>query len=93
MIRSFRDRETARIWRGEVSRRLPRDIQNAALRKLRLLNQARRLRDLAVPPGNRREALKGGRRGQHSVRINQRWRICFSWRDGDAHEVEFVDYH
>ena len=93
MIRSFRDRETARIWRGEVSRRLPRGIQNAALRKLRLLNQARRLRDLAVPPGNRLEALKGGRRGQHSVRINQRWRICFSWRDGDAHEVEIVDYH
>ena len=93
MIKSFRDRETERIWRGEVSRRLPRDIQDAALRKLRLVNQARRLGDLTVPPGNRLEALKGRRAGQHSIRINNRWRICFTWRDGAAYGVEIVDYH
>ena len=93
MIKSFRMRETERIWRGEVSRRLPGDIQNPALRKLRVLNQARRLRDLAVPPGNRLEALKGDRTGQHSIRINDRWRICFTWRDEAAHDVEIVDYH
>ena len=93
MIKSFRDRETERIWRGVVSGRLPRDIQNSALRKLRFLNQARGLRDLAVPPGNRLEALKGNRTGQHSIRINDRWRVCFTWRDGAAHDVEIVDYH
>ena len=93
MIKSFRDRETERVWQGEVSRRLPRDIQDAALRKLRILNQARRLGDLAIPPGNRLEALKGGRTGQHSIRINDRWRICFIWREGAAFGVEIVDYH
>ena len=93
MIKSFRDRETKLVSRGEVSRRLPRDIQDVALRKLRLVNQARRLGDLAVPPGNRLEALKGRRAGQHSIRINDRWRICFTWRDGAAFDVEIVDYH
>jgi proteic killer suppression protein len=93
MIKSFRNRQTERVWQGEVSRRLPRDIQDAALRKLRILNQARRLGDLVVPPGNRLEALRGDRRGQHSIRINDRWRICFVWRDGAAHGVEIVDYH
>ncbi len=93
MIKSFRNRQTERVWQGEVSRRLPRDIQDTALRKLRILNQARRLGDLAVPPGNRLEALRGGRKGQHSIRINDRWRICFTWREGAAYGVEIVDYH
>jgi len=93
MIGSFGDRETERIWSGERSRRLPPDIQDAALRKLRILNQARRLEDLRVPPGNRLEALTGDRRGQHSVRINQQWRICFRWNDGRCDDVEICDYH
>jgi proteic killer suppression protein len=93
MIASFRDRETATIWDGRRSRHLPGNIQTVALRKLRLINNAGRLEDLRVPPGNRLEALQGGRRGQHSIRINDQWRICFIWRDGHAHEVEIVDYH
>ena len=93
MIKSFRDRETERIWQGEVLRRFPAAIQNAALGKLRMVNQAKSLSDLKVPPGNRLEALRGRRRGQHSVRINDQWRICFVWRAGAAHNVEIVDYH
>ena len=93
MIVSFRQVATATIWDGRRSRRLPSDIQGVALRKLRLLNNARRLDDLRVPPGNRLEALRGGRLGQHSIRINGQWRICSIWRDGNAHEVEIVDYH
>ena len=93
MIASFRDKETATIWEGRRSRRLPADIQAVALRKLRLLNNASRLDDLRVPPGNRLEALQGERRRQHSIRINDQWRICFTWKDGRAHEVEIVDYH
>jgi len=93
MIVSFRDAETARIWEGVRSRHFPPDIQTVALRKLRLINNARRLDDLAVPPGNRLEALKGARRGQHSIRINDQWRICFNWKDGHAYEVEIVGYH
>jgi proteic killer suppression protein len=93
MIRSFADRETESIWHGRRSRRLPADIQPAALRKLRLLNQARRLLDLRVPPGNRLEALKGGRSGQYSIRINDQWRICFTWDQGGPGDVEIVDYH
>lgn len=93
MIASFRDAETATVWDGRRSRRLPPDIQAPALRKLRLINNARRIEDLAVPPGNRLEALKGRRRGQHSIRINEQWRICFVWREGHAHQVEIVDYH
>jgi proteic killer suppression protein len=93
MIADFRDKETELIWQGVRSRRLPADIQNVALRKLRLLNSTRRLEDLRVPPANRLEALKGHRKGQHSIRINDRWRICFIWKDGHAHEVEIVDYH
>ena len=93
MIVSFRDGETAAIWAGHYSRRLPSDIQAGALRKLRLLNNARRLDDLRVPPANRLEALKGDRRGQHSIRINDQWRICFVWKEGHAHQVEIVDYH
>jgi proteic killer suppression protein len=93
VIVSFDDDETATIWAGRRSRRLPHDIQDVALRKLRLLNNARRLDDLRVPPANRLEALRGDRRGQHSIRINDQWRICFVWRDNNAHQVEIVDYH
>ncbi len=93
MIFSFGDPETERIWNGVRSRKLPSDIQNVALRKLRILNQARRLDDLRVPPGNRLEALKGDRSGQHSVRINDQWRICFVWNEGGPSDVRIVDYH
>ena len=93
MIASIRDKETATIWVGQRSRRLPSDIQAVALRKLRLLNNAQRLEDLRIPPANRLEALKGDRSGQHSIRINDQWRICFIWREGHAHQVEIVDYH
>jgi proteic killer suppression protein len=93
MIRGFADSETATIWAGQRSRRLPSDIQVVALRKLRLLNQARRLDDLRVPPGNRLEMLKGSRAGQHSIRVNDQWRICFAWTEGGADDVEIVDYH
>jgi toxin HigB-1 len=93
MIVSFRDTETARIWRGERSRRLPSNIQNVALRKLRLLNRSRDLNDLRVPPGSRLEALKADRSGQHSIRINDQWRICFIWTAGGPKDVEIVDYH
>jgi proteic killer suppression protein len=93
MIVSFRDPETAVIWAGRRSRRLPPDIQDAALRKLRLLNIARRLDDLRMLPGNRLEALQRNRLGQYSIRVNDRWRICFIWKDNHAHQVEIVDYH
>jgi len=93
MIRSFKDKETQGIWDGQSSRRLPGTIQAVARRKLRMLNNARTLADLRVPPANRLEALKGQRQGQHSIRINDQWRICFAWRDGDARDVEIVDYH
>jgi toxin HigB-1 len=93
MIVSFRNVEAATIWSGRRSRRLPGEIQATALRKLRILNNARRLEDLRVPPGNRLEALKGNRAGQHSIRVNDQWRICFIWKESHAHEVEIVDYH
>lgn len=93
MIVGFRDRETARIWAGEYSRRPPAGMQEKALIKLRLLHRARNLEDLRVPPGNRLEKLKGDRRHQYSIRIDQQWRICFSWKDGNAHDVEIADYH
>ncbi len=93
MIVGWRDAETETIWNGKRSRRLPQEIQPTALRKLRLINNARTLNDLRIPPANRLEALKGRRKGQHSIRINDQWRICFVWRDGHAHEVEIVDYH
>ncbi|HEY4199325.1 MAG TPA: type II toxin-antitoxin system RelE/ParE family toxin [Devosiaceae bacterium] len=93
MIQSFADSETALIWSGRRSRRLPSDIQTIALRKLRMLNQARILQDMRVPPGNRLEALKGSRDGQHSIRVNDQWRICFIWQDGGPRNVEIVDYH
>lgn len=93
MIRSFGGRETERIWNGQRSRRLPGDMQDVALRKLRQLNRARRLDDLRIPPGNRLEALTGDRLGQYSIRINDQWRICFRWSDGEADDVEICDYH
>ena len=93
MIQRFADEETAVIWSGRRSRRLPFDMQATALRKLRLLNQARALGDLRVPPGNRLEALKGERAGQYSIRVNEQWRICFAWREGGPSDVQIVDYH
>ncbi len=93
MIRSFRDAETVTVWQGQRSRKLPPDIQPAALRKLMMLHRARTLQDLRVPPANRLEPLKGRRSGQWSIRINRQWRICFRWNDGDASNVEIVDYH
>jgi proteic killer suppression protein len=93
MIRSFKCKETEDIWNGQVSRRFPREIQDRALRKLRQLDAANSLDDLRNPPGNRLEALKAARAGQMSIRINDQWRICFVWVDGDANAVEIVDYH
>ena len=93
MIRSFADAETELIWSGRRSRRLPSDIQAVALRKLRLVNQARVLDDLRIPPGNRLKALSADRAGQHAVRIDDQWRICFVWKEGAAYDVEIVDYH
>jgi len=93
VIASFRDGQTEKIWNGEFSRKLPTHIQEAALTKLRILNAAVRLENLLVPPGNKLEALKGDRKGQHSIRINRQWRICFQWAGGSAHKVEIVDYH
>lgn len=93
MIVGIRDDETRKIWQGIRRRRLPSDIQAIALRKLRLLNAAQRLNDLRVPPGNRLELLTGNRAGQHSIRINDQWRICFVWTEGGPEDVEIVDSH
>lgn len=93
MIRSFRDRETERLFKRERLRRLPLAVQRAALRKLVMLDAAERLSDLQVPPANRLERLSGDRRGQYSIRVNDQWRLCFAWRDGEAFEVELTDYH
>jgi proteic killer suppression protein len=93
MIKSFRSGETEKIWNGTRSKRLPQNIQQIARRKLRMLNNARSLNDLRAPPANRLEALRGNRKGQHSIRVNAQWRICFVWMDGDAENVEIVDYH
>ena len=93
MIKSFREKETAKIFQRQRSRKLPQDIQQIALRKLRMLNNSRSLQDLRVPSSNRLEKLSGDRAGQYSIRINDQWRICFDWQDGDAYDVEIVDYH
>ena len=93
MIVSFGDGETAKIWAGERSRRLPFDIQAVALRKLRLIDAARKIDDLRVPPGNRLEKLSGKRADQWSIRINDQWRIVFRWTEGGAEDVAIVDYH
>ena len=92
MIRSFRCKHTERLFNDESTGKF-RGIENAARRKLEILNAAMSLNDLRSPPGNRLEALKGERQGQYSIRINQQWRICFTWSDGDAYSVEIVDYH
>jgi len=93
VIKSFRDAETEKVFNRRFSRRLPNDIQAAALRKLRMLANAHDVADLRSPPGNRLERLAGERTGQYSIRINDQWRVCFVWQDGDAHEVEICDYH
>lgn len=93
VIVGFACAETERLFRAELSRRFPPGIQRNARRKLLILHAATEIRQLVVPPGNRLEALKGGRKGQHSIRVNDQRRICFRWRDGHAHEVEIVDYH
>ena len=93
MIRSFKSKEAEKIFNRERSQRLPSDIQQVALRKLRMLNRAVTLQDLRVPPANRLEKLAGDRAGQFSIRINDQWRICFDWGAGDAQNVEIVDYH
>ena len=92
MIRSFRCKETEKLFRRQRSRRFA-NIENVARRKLRVLDDAERLEDVAAIPGNRLEALIGDRKGQYSIRINDQWRICFVWRDGAAQDVEIVDYH
>jgi toxin HigB-1 len=93
VIVSFACGETEAIFRGRRSRRLPQNVQNTARRKLEYLYRARTLDDLRMPPGNRLEALKGDRSGQYSIRVNDQWRICFQWRNGNALSVEIIDYH
>jgi proteic killer suppression protein len=93
MIKSFKTDETEKVYSREGSNKLPQDIQQVALRKLRMINNAKNLNDLKIPPANRLEKLKGNREGQYSIRINNQWRICFTWQEGDAHEVEITDYH
>ena len=93
MIRSWADAESEKLFQLERSRRLPPDIQRVALRKLVMLDAAVTLEDLRVPPANRLEKLVGNREGQWSIRVNDQWRICFTWKEGNAHDVEIVDYH
>jgi proteic killer suppression protein len=93
MIKSFNSKDAALIWSGEGSRRFGVDVQNVARRKLRILNGAKQLNDLRIPPGNRLEALKGNRAGEYSIRVNDQWRICFKWLNGDVHDVTVEDYH
>ncbi|KAA3596627.1 MAG: type II toxin-antitoxin system RelE/ParE family toxin [Candidatus Scalindua sp. AMX11] len=93
MIKSFRCKETEKIFNRLSSRKLPHDIQRIALRKLRMLNRAIKLKDLKVPPSNHLESLHGDRKGQHSIRINDQWRICFKWSNGEVKSVEITDYH
>jgi proteic killer suppression protein len=93
MIKTCRDKETEKVFNRQISSKLPQDIQRVARKKLVILDAAVELNDLRTPPGNRLEALKGNRKGQHSVRINAQWRICFKWRDGDAYDAEITDYH
>jgi toxin HigB-1 len=92
MIASFRDKETERLWRTGKSRRIPADLQRHAFKKLAILNAAVALKNLRVPPGNDWEALRGNRSGQHSIRINDQYRVCFVWREGNAFDVAVVDY-
>ena len=93
MIVSFKDKETEKIWNEEYSKRFPKDIQKLCLRKLILINRVIDLNDLRIPPGNRLEQLSGDRKGQFSIRVNDRFRICFSWNNGNASDLEITDYH
>ncbi|MFQ5529941.1 MAG: type II toxin-antitoxin system RelE/ParE family toxin [Gemmatimonadota bacterium] len=93
MIKSFRDRDTERLYERRPIKTLGPAVQRVALRKLRMIDAATTLTDLRTPPGNRLEKLKGDRVGQHSIRINKQWRVCFRWRSGHAHDVEIADYH
>ena len=93
MIKSFQDKETEKIFGRQISRKLPQDTQRIALKKLIILDAAVQLNDLRTPPNNRLEALERDRKGQHGIRINDQWRICFKWSDGDAYRVEITDYH
>lgn len=93
MIQSFKDKTTAAVFLGQVVKSLPKQIQPLALRKLKMIDAARTVTDLRIPPGNRLEALKRDRKGQHSIRINDQWRVCFVWAEGDATNVEIADYH
>jgi proteic killer suppression protein len=93
MIKTFKSKETEKIYNREISKKLPPDIQRTALKKLWMLDAAPDINTLRVPPSNHLEALKGERKGQHSIRINKQWRICFVWNNGDAFDVEIVDYH
>ncbi len=93
MIKGFADKETRKLFEGAKSKAVPPDVRERAESKLALLDAATSLEDLKVPPGNRLEALKGDRKEQHSIRINQQYRVCFVWKDGDAHDVEVTDYH
>ncbi|MFT3889077.1 MAG: type II toxin-antitoxin system RelE/ParE family toxin [Arachnia sp.] len=93
MIRSFGSKDAERIWHEQYVKRVDRNVQRAVLRKLELIHAASDLEDLRIPPGNRLERLVGDRRGQHSIRVNAQWRLCFVWRNGGAEDVELVDYH
>jgi proteic killer suppression protein len=93
VIKSFKDAEAEKIFHRQRSRKLPPDIQPIALRKLRMLSNATSINDLRIPPANRLERLSGDRERQYSIRINERWRICFEWVDNNAYQVEIVDYH
>ncbi len=93
MIKSFADSEPEKVFNRRFSKKLPGDIQAIALRKLRMLNNAHAINDLRSPPANRLEKLSKDREGQYSIRINDQWRVCFVWGDGDAHDVEITDYH
>lgn len=93
MIKNFADKKSEKVWIGEYSKELSLEIQNQARKKLRMINNALNLDDLKVPPGNKLESLKGDRKGQHNIRINDQWRICFIWKGNNAHRVEIVDYH
>jgi proteic killer suppression protein len=93
MIKSFKSKEAEKVFNRLFSRRLPQNIQPTAYRKLAFLHSAKDLNDLLLPPSNRLERLQGDRQGQYSIRINDQWRVCFEWLDGDAYEVEIVDYH
>jgi len=93
MIKTFKCKETEKIFCREYSKKLPRNIQKVAFRKLRMINRSKTLSDLKIPPANRLEKLSGQRKGQHSIRINDQWRVCFKWIDNNALEVEITDYH